>query len=105
MTSTHDNDVETAAEPVATELHDTSWSVNLEQPRYAADEELAIRDAIVAVEHTAPGTHVNLVTHADLGHPETFLYEALSDAFPTHDWEYVDQCGCGGHVTRVHVEA
>ena len=20
------------------------------------------------------------------------------------EWEYVDQCGCGGHVTRVHVE-
>lgn len=21
------------------------------------------------------------------------------------DFEYVSQCGCGGHVTRVHVEA
>lgn len=19
------------------------------------------------------------------------------------EWEYVDQCGCGGHVVRVHV--
>ena len=75
--------------------HDTSWSANLESP----DHEEAIR----AVERTAAGTHVNLVTHGDHGHPETYLYDALRERFGDATLEYVDRCGCGGHVTRVHV--
>jgi len=32
------------------------------------------------------------------------LYSALGDEFGDDvDWEYVEQCGCGGHVVRVHV--
>jgi hypothetical protein len=45
---------------------------------------------------------VNLVTHGDHGHPEEFLFEMLDEAFENIDYEYVEQCGCGGHVTRVH---
>ncbi|WP_181691606.1 CGCGG family rSAM-modified RiPP protein [Natronomonas sp. LN261] len=105
MSSTdHDHDHESDAEPVTEEVHDNSWSVNLEKPRYADDVGLAVHDAIDAVEHTAPGNHVNLVTHAALGHPEAFLYEVLLEEYPEFEWEYIKQCGCGGHVTRVHVE-
>jgi len=103
MTST-DYDHETDAEPVTDETHDNSWSVNLEKPRYDDDADLAIRDAVEAIEHTVSGNHVNLVTHAELGHPDGFLYEALAEACGGSEWEYVKQCGCGGHVTRVYVK-
>jgi putative CGCGG family rSAM target protein len=102
MTSTggHDHD-----EPggVTDELRDNSWSVNLETPEHAGDPERVVADAIAAVERTAPGNHVNLVTHGDNGHPSTYLYEALEAALDDADYEYVDRCGCGGHVLRVHV--
>jgi hypothetical protein len=46
------------------------------------------------------------MSHGDHGHPETYLYDALEEAFGDDiEHEYVEQCGCGGHVTRVHVEA
>jgi len=51
---------------------------------------------------TTAGNHVNLVTHGDLGHPEEFLYDAIEREYGL-DPEYVEQCGCGGHVTRVQV--
>jgi len=97
----HDHD----AEPVTEEMHDNSWSVNLERPEYEDDRDRAVKDGLDAIEHTVPGNHVNLVTHATLGHPGGFLYDALEayDGAPI-EWEYVDQCGCGGHVTRVYVE-
>lgn len=85
-------------------VHDNSWSVNLETPEYADDPELAIRHGIEAIEHTAPGNHVNLVTHAELGHPEGFLWATLEHWEGPIDWEYIDQCGCGGHLTRVYVD-
>jgi len=102
MSST-DHDHEHGADPITDEVHHNSWSANLEAPRYADDPDLTIRDALDAVEHTAPGNHVNLVTHGDLGHPEAFLVDALDAAAADVEWEYVEQCGCGGHVTRVHV--
>jgi hypothetical protein len=46
---------------------------------------------------------VNLVTHGAHGDPRDYLWDAL-DATPRPlTVEYVDRCGCGGHVTRVHV--
>lgn len=97
----HDHD----SESVTDEHHDNSWSVNLEKPMYADDPKRAVRDGIEAIERTGSGYHVNLVTHGGLGHPETFLFDALEayDDRPI-EWEYIKQCGCGGHVTRVHVE-
>jgi putative CGCGG family rSAM target protein len=98
--STHDHD----AQAVTDHTHDTSWSANLEKPRHADDSAVVVEEALAAVAHTTAGTHVNLVTHADHGHPETYLYDALSDEYDDGtDWEYVEQCGCGGHVVRVHV--
>lgn len=88
--------------PVTERVHDNSWSANLEGPEHAANRSLLVEQAIDAVEHTTPGNHVNLVTHGAHGHPETYLYDALDDAYGDEvEWEYVDQCGCGGHVVRV----
>ncbi|RQG90783.1 CGCGG family putative rSAM-modified RiPP protein [Natrarchaeobius chitinivorans] len=84
--------------------HTVSWSANLEGPRHAADRELIVEAALDAVEATAGGTHVNLVTHGDHGRPERYLWDELEAAFDGIKLEYVDRCGCGGHVTRVHVE-
>ena len=113
------HEIEAAAEPVTDRVHDNSWSANLEKPEHAADRALVVSQAREAIAHTAPGNHVNLVTHGDHGHPESYLYEALAETYgadgaagddsvdgedvPEVDWEYVDQCGCGGHVVRVHV--
>lgn len=90
--------------PVTDRVHDNSWSANLEKPEHAADREAVLREARRAVTHTAPGNHVNLVTHGEHGHPEGYLFDALEEAFgEAVDHEYVEQCGCGGHVTRVHI--
>ncbi|MFB6137015.1 MAG: CGCGG family rSAM-modified RiPP protein [Halobacteriaceae archaeon] len=91
-------------EPVTDRVHENSWSANLEQPVHADDLDLVVAQAVDAVEHTASGNHVNLVTHGDLGHPETYLFDALAERVDEDvEWEYVEQCGCGGHVVRVHV--
>ncbi len=91
-------------EPVTDHVHHNSWSANLEKPHHADDRTLVVTQGIDAVENTASGYHVNLVTHGDHGHPETYLYDALDEAFgDAVEWDYVEQCGCGGHVTRVSV--
>ncbi|MDG5777246.1 CGCGG family rSAM-modified RiPP protein [Haloarculaceae archaeon H-GB2-1] len=89
--------------PSSEEHHDNSWSVNLEQPRHEGDRERIVEEAISAVERTAAGNHVNVVTHGECGHPEEYLLDALERALDGIEVEYVDRCGCGGHVTRVHV--
>jgi putative CGCGG family rSAM target protein len=61
--------------------------------------------AIEAIEHTAAGNHVNLVTHGEHGHPATSLHAKLDERFgDAITYEYVQQCSCGGHVTKVRVE-
>ncbi|KTG21071.1 CGCGG family putative rSAM-modified RiPP protein [Haloferax profundi] len=95
----------TAEEPSIpdAERHDTSWSANLEHPEHAESRERVVQDARSAIERTAPGRHVNLVTHEAHGHPSSYLYPVLEDEFHSLDWEFVDRCGCGGFVTRVYV--
>jgi len=101
MSVSHDD-----VDPVTDRVHDNSWSANLEKPKHADSESLVRQQAVDAIEHTAPGNHVNLVTHGDHGHPETYLYEHLEEAVDEPvEYEYVERCGCGGHVTRVHVDA
>ena len=101
--SASDRELDRDVEPVTDRLHDNSWSANLEKPQHAADRDLVVKHALTAVEHTADGHHVNLVTHGNHGHPETYLFDALDETLDDVEWEYVDQCGCGGHVTRVYV--
>lgn len=90
-------------DPITDRVHDNSWSANLETPRHGADRTLVVEQAVDAVEHTTAGHHVNLVTHGAHGHPREYLHDRLAAEFPGADVEYVEQCGCGGHVTRVHV--
>lgn len=98
-------DLDADATPVTERIHENSWSANLEEPRHGEDRELVVTEAIAAVERTAPGYHVNLVSHGEHGHPEGYLFEELRDQFGERiDLRYVDQCGCGGHVTRVTVQ-
>jgi putative CGCGG family rSAM target protein len=90
--------------PVTDRVHDNSWSANLEGPEHAADRDAMLREARRAVTHTAPGNHVNLVTHGEHAHPEGYLFEVPEEAFgDAVEYEHVEQCGCGGHVTRVRV--
>ena len=103
MRTSHDHD-HADVDPVTDRMHDTSWSANLERPQHASDRGLLVSQAVGAIEHTEPGNHVNLVTHGDHGHPAQYLYEALENRTDDDiEWEYVEQCGCGGHVTRVYV--
>lgn len=91
-------------DPITEETHDNSWSANLETAAHAGDRDRVVAHALQAVERTAAGHHVNLVTHGDCGHPAAYLYAELDDALGDDaDYEYVEQCGCGGHVTRVFV--
>lgn len=88
--------------------HDGSWSASLEEPHHAESRERVVDEALEAVAATRSGFHVNLVTHGEHGDPRDYLWDAL-DAFEAdHDRslrvEFVDRCGCGGYVTRVHVE-
>lgn len=100
----HEHDHEDAA-AVTDRVHETSWSANLEKPTHGEDLELVLRQAVEAIERTASGYHVNLVTHKNHGHPSDFLFGELERRFDEDSLgrEYVEQCGCGGHVTRVHV--
>lgn len=105
MSSTpHDHEHDHNTEPVTDHVHDNSWSANLEKPKHSDEQELVIRQAIEAVNQTAEGNHVNLVTHENHGHPSEYLFTALEDEFGDEDidWEYIEQCGCGGYVTRVY---
>ncbi|RAW47120.1 CGCGG family rSAM-modified RiPP protein [Halorubrum sp. 48-1-W] len=81
--------------------HSGSWSANLELDRYADDRELVVEHALLAVERTEPGHHVNLVTHPEHGSPEPYLEDTLHERFPEATATVVDQCGCGGYVYRV----
>lgn len=103
-TDARSDDADDDSDSPTDRTHDTSWSVNLEKPEHEADRDRVVEEALDAVERTAAGTHVNLVTHGAHGHPRSYLYDALTSAETADiDWEYVDQCGCGGHVTRVWV--
>ncbi len=99
-----DGDSGPRVEPVADRVRDTSWSANLERPVHREDRSILIEQAIEAIEHTAAGSHVNLVTHSDHGHPSRYLYARLDERFgETITYGYIQQCGCGGYVTKVRV--
>jgi putative CGCGG family rSAM target protein len=84
--------------------HDGSWSANLEEERHAESRERVIDEALQAVAATRRGTHVNLVTHGAHGDPRDYLWDALESVDRDLRVAFVDRCGCGGYVTRVHVE-
>jgi putative CGCGG family rSAM target protein len=104
MVSSPEERAHESATAVTDTVHDNSWSANLEQPEHAETESTVIKGAISAIEHTTSGNHVNLVTHANHGHPNDYLTDVLEERVEEAiEMEYVDQCGCGGYVLRVHV--
>ena len=98
MGVTHDD-----VEPMTDHVYYNPWSANLETAEHAGDRDLVVAQAIDAIEHTASGNHVNLVTHGEHDHPESYLFERLNERDGI-SYEYVAQCGCGGQVTRDQVQ-
>ena len=80
-----------------------SWSLDLEDEEYAGDLDSLLKAAKQAVESTSPGYFVNIVTPASLGRPDFLIQELRREYGERVRAEYVDQCGCGGYVTRVTV--
>ncbi|WP_456474065.1 CGCGG family putative rSAM-modified RiPP protein [Candidatus Pyrohabitans sp.] len=80
-----------------------SWSLDLEGEEYEEDIELLLREAKAAIESTSTGYSVNLVTPASLGMPDSLIEELKREYGEKIMAEYVDQCECGGYVTRVTV--
>ncbi|MBS4214485.1 MULTISPECIES: CGCGG family putative rSAM-modified RiPP protein [Neobacillus] len=79
-----------------------NWSISLEHEDYEHDKELVIVDAIDAVQQTAKGYYVNVVTPAVFGNPDEYLTKELFSKFGAEiDVMFIDQCGCGGYVFRV----
>lgn len=78
------------------------WTKDLEHDEYEQDIDLIIKDAITAVEETAQGCFVNLVTSASFGNPVEYLQPLLEQFYPEQlKIKFIDQCGCGGYVLRV----
>jgi len=83
------------------------WSMNLEDTYYEENPAELLQSAVEAVQTTAPGYYVNLVTPGSFGMPEESLIPKLIHRFqeeniPVKDIHYISECGCGGHVTRVY---
>ena len=60
-------------------MKEKNWSIALEHDEYENDLELVVRDAIEAVEETAKGYYVNVVTPSNFGNPDDYLTAALED--------------------------
>jgi putative CGCGG family rSAM target protein len=80
-----------------------NWSINLETEEYVADRDLIIQDAITAILETEVGCFVNLAAAENHGDPDDYLVPALENRFgQSVKIQFVDQCGCGGYVYKVH---
>jgi len=92
-----------AREPVTMRVHDRPWAADLETQAHAADRELVVVEALEAIEQTRPGQFVDLVTHAEHGHPSTYLYDRVEAEDVECELSEQERCPCGGYVTRVTV--
>lgn len=83
------------------------WSLNLEDPYYVEHREEMITESLEAIQHTSQDCYVNLVTPEGGGHPEewfipTLLQRLLQYNIKVERLQYIDECGCGGYVTRAY---
>jgi len=83
------------------------WSLNLEDPYYEEHTDEIVPESIDAVSRTKPGCYVNIVTPEKCGDPRESLIPQLSsrlkdEGISVKEIRYIDQCGCGGYVTRVY---
>lgn len=82
------------------------WSLNLEDPYYEEHPEEILPESIQAIEQTSPGCYVNIVTPGTYGDPREQFITQLKQSVDTlelavKDIRFIDECGCGGYVTRV----
>jgi hypothetical protein len=87
-------------------LKDGDWSLSLEDDHYETHPEEVFTESVDAIRRTKPGHCVNLVTPGGLGDPREWLIPRLIAMvkyadLPVREIRYIDQCRCGGHVTRV----
>lgn len=80
-----------------------SWSMDLEDEEYVRDKNKILRDARWAIEIAAAGMHVNLVTPASYGEPIELIQQLTDEYEDKIEVEFVEQCGCGGYVTKVTI--
>lgn len=88
-------------------LKDGDWSLNLEDAHCESHPGEVLMESVEAIRRTKAGHCVNLVTPGALGDPREWLIPRLSamvkDAgLAFREIRYIDECGCGGHVTRVY---
>lgn len=88
-------------EPVTTRGHERPWTADLTSPRHRADRELVVAEAVDAVDQTAEGTVVEIVTPAIHGNPDAYLCEALSSAAEGAAVRYRGRCECGSYAMAV----
>lgn len=85
------------------------WSLNLEDPYYETHLDAIFAESLDAIKQTKEGCYVNLVTPGVYGDPRNWLIEPLHAQvrdrnMAVREIRYVDECGCGGHVTRVYMQ-
>ncbi len=83
------------------------WSINLEEDYDPNHPEALIEESVEAVQQTASSFYVNIITPGEAGHPEDGFIPQLTDELNRLGIQierivYIDECGCGGHVTRVY---
>jgi hypothetical protein len=79
----------------------------LEDSYYEQNPDELLKEALEAVISTAHGYYVNLVTPGGIGNPELAFIPGLigkleEEDVPVKKVQYIDECGCGGYVTRVY---
>ena len=89
-----------------TVLKSGDWSLNLEDPYYETRIDDIFAESVDAVRQTKEGRYVNLVTTGVHGDPRDWFIAPLQDllrdaGLAVREIRYIDECGCGGHVTRV----
>lgn len=82
------------------------WSLNLEDPYYEEHPEEILPESMKAIEQTSTGCYVNIVTPGLYGDPrEQFIAQLqkqiASQQIAVKEVRFIDECGCGGFVTRV----
>lgn len=88
------------------ELKEKDWSLSFEDPYYEKNFEEIFGESIDAVQRTKAGRYVNLITPGVHGDPRNgFIPQLLSRLkqadLAVREVRYIDECGCGGFVTRV----
>lgn len=83
-----------------------NWSLNLEDDYYGLNPDELVKESIEAVKGTASGFYVNIVTPSNAGDPNDWIIERITKQLALEKTEYeaiqyIDECGCGGYVTRV----